>query len=124
MFRESNARMEKIIHGKFNALEMAVAQKEAEIMIKNCNVVISAYAIQSKNKRAASGMERMNLMDDSTAIDLMLGDPELDKVKCPEHKDLITRQECLDYSGEQKHFNECMGCEVGKRTKDILAPRA
>lgn len=123
MFKESNARMEKVIAGKFKAEEMMAAQREFEGQIKLINAVVSAYGIQSKNKRAAVGMERMNLMDDTTAIDLMLGDPEIDKVKCPLQDDLITRQECLDFSGEARNFGECSGCQIGKATKDKLIPR-
>jgi len=84
------------------------------------NAVISAFGIASKNKRAMAGLERMNLMDDSTAIDLMLGDPELDKVKCPLKDILITRSECLDYSGT--HYEDCSGCDIGRATKDKLIP--
>lgn len=123
MFKESNARMEKIITGKFSLEEMTTAQREFEGQIKLINAVISAYGIQSKNKRAAVGMERMNLMDDTTAIDLMLGDPEVDKVKCPLRDDLITRQECLDFSGEARNLDDCSGCPIGKATKDKLIPR-
>lgn len=100
--------------------EIASMQREFEGQIKLINAVVSAFGIASKNKRAMTGLERMNLMDETTAIDLMLGDPEVDKVKCPEHDDLITRSECLDYSGDAKHFEECSTCEIGKATKDKL----
>jgi hypothetical protein len=83
------------------------------------NTVVSAYGIASKNKRALVGLERMNIMDDTTAVDLMLGDPEADKVKCPEQETLITRQECLDYSGTHP---DCSDCEIGIATKRKLLP--
>lgn len=120
MFMESNARMKKIMKGEFKLDEVSAAQREFEGQIKLINAVVSAFGIASKNKRALSGLEKMNLMDDSTAIDLLLGDPEVDKVKCPEHDHLITRAECLDYSGS--HHDECSGCEIGKATKDKLCP--
>jgi hypothetical protein len=66
------------------------------------------------------GLERMNIMDDQIAIDMGLGDPEIDKVKCPLQDNLITRSECLDYSGH--HYEDCSGCEIGKATKDKLIP--
>jgi len=100
--------------------QIASAQREFEGQIKLINAVVSAFGIASKNKRAMTGLERMNLMDDTTAVDLMLGDPETDKVKCSEHDNLITRQECLDYSGD--HVDDCSGCEIGKITKDKLLP--
>ena len=120
MFMESNTRMKKIMKGGFRLDEVSAAQREFEGQIKLINAVVSAYGIASKNKRALDGLNKMNLMDDSTAIDLLLGDPEVDKVKCPEHSHLITRSECLDYSGS--HSDECSGCEIGKATKEKLIP--
>jgi hypothetical protein len=120
MFQESNTRMKQIMKGEFKLEQVSSAQREFEGQIKLINAVVSAFGIASKNKRAMTGLERMNLMDETTAIDLMLGDPEVDKVKCPEHDDLITRSECLDYSGS--HSDECSGCEIGIATKDKLIP--
>jgi hypothetical protein len=99
---------------------IAACQRECEIQVKTLNSIASFYGIASKNKRTMQGLERMNVMDDSTAIDLGLADPEVDKVKCPYHGDLITRAECLDYSGA--HIDDCSGCEIGKATKEKLLP--
>lgn len=96
---------------------IAAAQREFEGQIKLINAVVSAYGISSKNKRALSGLEKMNIMDDTTAIDLMLGNPENDKVKCEQKDELITRHECLDYSGSHP---ECANCETGMSTKRML----
>ena len=120
MFKESNARMKKIMNGDCKQDEIAAAQREFEGQIKLVNAVVSAFGIASKNKRALVGLERMNIMDETTAIDLGLGDKEIDKVKCPYHDTLITRSECLDYSGEARHSDECRGCETGLATKEML----
>lgn len=117
---ESNNRMKKIMKGGFKMDEIAAAQREFEGQIKLINAVVSAFGIASKNKRALSGLRNMNLMDDETAIDLLLGDPEMDKIKCPEHDNLISRAECLDYSGS--HYEQCSGCEIGAETKARLCP--
>ena len=118
MFMESNNRMKKIMKGGFRLDEMSAAQREFEGQIKLINSVVSAFGIASKNKRALVGLKNMNLMEDDTAVDLLLGDPEVDKVKCPELGKLITRAECLDYSGD--HHEECSGCEIGATTKERL----
>lgn len=106
------------MRGDFRLDQVSSAQREFEGQIKLINAVVNAYGISSKNKRALVGLERMNLMDSTTAIDLMLGDPAIDKVKCPYHDNLITREECLDYSGT--HVDDCSGCEIGTATKDLL----
>lgn len=120
MFQESNKRMKGIMKGVFKLDEVSAAQREFEGQIKLINAMVSAFGIQSKNSRARTCLEQIGLMDETTAIDLMLGDPEVDKVKCPEHDNLITRAECLDYSGH--HHEECAGCEIGIATKDKLIP--
>jgi hypothetical protein len=120
MFMESNERMDKIMKGSFQLDKIAAAQREFEGQIKLINALVSAYGISSKNKRALSGLKNMNILDDTTAVDLMLGDPEVDKVKCPEKEELITRAECLDWSGS--HTEYCDGCETGRTTKEKLLP--
>jgi len=119
---ESNEIMKRL----FKAIEgvqkpdmdvVAAIQRQMEINIKRVHAHVAMFNTAEKNSKAKSRWERMNLQDD-TAIDLMLGDPEVDKIKCPEHDNLITRSECLDYSGS--HYEECNGCEIGVATKNKL----
>lgn len=121
MFKESNRRMVSIMDKahKYSMEEIAAAQREFEGQIKLLNAIVSAYGIASKNKRAMVGLERMNIMDDTTAVDLGLPAPEEDKVKCPLSDKLITRAECLDTSGSNEHYEDCKGCETGKSTRRI-----
>jgi hypothetical protein len=125
---DSNARMAMLMKSLegVNKPDMAViaaAQRDAEVQLKTINVVASLFAVASKNKRMMATLERQGVMDDTTTIDFMLGDPEMDKVKCDYgfHDTLITRAECLDYSGS--HPEDCSGCEIGKATKDKLLPK-
>ncbi len=127
LFQESNARMKRLMKSlegvqKPDMEVIAACQRECEIQIKTLNSIASFYGISSKNKRTMNGLERMNVMDDQVAIDMGLGDPEVDKVKCPEKDALILRAECLDYSGH--HYEECKGCEIGIATKKKLLPEA
>jgi len=123
MFKKSNERMDKIMNGTSNIAELTAAQREFEGQIKLVNTVVNAFAVQSKNRRAMRGLEKMNIIDSTTAVDLLLGDPEVDKVKCPLQDDLITRQECLDYNGDHLD-DDCAGCKIGPETKRILLPVA
>lgn len=123
LFMDSNARMSRLMRSlegvkKPDMAVIAAAQREAEAQLKGINVVATLFAVASKNRRAMTGLERIGVMDETTAIDFLQGDPEVDKVKCPEHDDLITRSECLDYSGN--HHEECAGCEIGTATKARL----
>ena len=120
MFMESNKRMRDIMKGEFKQDQVLAAQREFEGQIKLINTIVLAYGIASKNKRALTGLEKMNIMDDSTAVDLLLGDKEEDKVRCVLEDKLIARGECVDYSGS--HLDDCRGCETGEESKRLLLP--
>jgi len=124
MFRQSNARMNRIMKGEIKVEEIAAAQREFEGQIKLINSIVSAFGIMSKTKRARAGLERMNLLDDTTAIDLGLGDPGLDKVRCAEQGgNLISRDECLDYSGNPGHYEDCKVCiNFSKSREKLVGP--
>lgn len=122
MFKNSNARMKEIVSGKFDPEKIATAQREAEIQNRIMNQVVQLFAVTEKSKRAWGVMKKMNLIDDTTAVDLALGNPEVDKVKCPYHDNLITRSECLDESGEAENMERCQGCEIGAESKRLILP--
>lgn len=121
MFEDSNSRMKSIMKQtkKYSPEELSQAQREFEAQIKLLNAVISAHGIASKNKRAMVSMERMNLMDESTAIDFLECGREEDKVKCPNLHNPITRAECLDRSGSSTHYEECLKCDIGKASRRL-----
>lgn len=81
--------------------------------------ILSGMSLMAKFNKGRSIVEKVsaaNLIGEYEAVDP--GDDE--KVKCPCHETLITRGECLDYSGN--HPDDCGGCEIGKATKDKLLP--
>lgn len=108
--------------GEYPLEVTAALQREFEGQIKLMNVVLQAFAIASKNRRTMEGLKKMNIMDESTAIDLCLGNPSEDKVKCPGCDKLILREECLDISGSKTPYEECDGCETGAETREKLLP--
>jgi len=103
---------------------MSTEQVQAFVQLINAShrwasLAVQAWAIDSKNKRALKGLSKMNIMDEDEALDL-LGYPEENTIKCTEQDKIITRAECLDYSGS--HIDDCRGCETGKATKAKLLP--
>ena len=60
---------------------------------------------------------RTNIISDS-AIDCRTIDDEEDTIKCEQTNEIMTRQECLDKSGEPDSC--CNGCETGLINKRIL----
>ena len=52
------------------------------------------------------------------------GSLELDMINCPDQDKHITRGQCLDYSGETKHSEDCATCENFLKTRSFLLPNA
>ena len=124
MFKESNKVLTELNKstGKVDMENMNARIRALEVQVKMLNSVINIYAVASKNKRMLTSLGKMNVINETSAVDLMLGDPEVDKVKCPYHDDLITRSECLDESGEVGNLERCEGCETGIESKRMLMP--
>jgi len=124
MLKESNHLMKAMMksiddntsRSDLDIIDRIIALQQNQIKI--INSAISAYGIQSKNKRAISGLENQNIMDDTTAIDILPFEPDNEKVKCPLFDNIISRAECLDYSGSNN--DDCINCYIGKKTKKKL----
>ena len=98
-------------------------REEAKTQLTAINAYISAYAVESKNKRSGSvglirALKTIAAIDETTALS-GLGNPGEDKVMCPMLDKLIARDECETTSGSDK---ECIGCEIGIETKRLLLP--
>jgi hypothetical protein len=118
MFQDSNSRLTKIMEGNYDRGQIEDAYREFSGQIKLVNSVVQAYAVSSKNKRAMAALGRMNLLDDQTAIAIGLP-ASADYIKCPQQDDvLITREQCLDYSGDTK--NGCSNCPNLATTRKLL----
>jgi len=46
--------------------------------------------------------------------------PEYEEIECFFYDCTITRQECLDVSGDFENHDACLSCVVGQRTKELL----
>lgn len=122
MFKEGNKILAELNRNpKSVNLDVVNTQiKMIDVQTKLFGHLVSLHVSGAKDKRSLNGMERQGLIGKTSAVDLMLGDPEIDKVKCPYNNNLITRAECLDESGT--HMERCEGCETGLETKRMLIP--
>ena len=106
--------------------------RAGKITLENLNAELAIYAREEQQmkmylqginmickhgKVVKNQMERSNFLTES-AIDCRVVDNEDDKIKCEQTKEIITRQECLDKSGEPDSC--CNGCETGLINKRIL----
>jgi hypothetical protein len=111
--------IKKFKNGKMNRDDFMAHISVANTLHKIINQHIQTATIYENQKKVYRILEQKGIVDATAHLD-MGGDPEVDKVKCPEHDHLITRAECLDYSGS--HPDECSGCEIGRATKEKLIP--
>lgn len=91
---------------------------------KRAKLLLQAHLACAKidNGTTLKKLLKLNYMGDGQAIDTG-EDVELDKVKCPIREIIITRAECLDISGSKETIDECKGCDIGKKTKELLLDR-
>jgi len=65
---------------------------------------------EGKNGKSYNRMVASNLISDGAAITIENKTPEM--VRCPEQGGrCISRLDCLDYSGDEKHITPCQQCE-------------
>jgi hypothetical protein len=123
MYKDSNARMILLMDALLNRgkkpdiLLITAAQREYEDQIKQFNVLATLYGVTSKAKGSMKSLEKMNMLDDDTALDFGVAEGEV-TIKCPQQGKTIQREDCLDYSGT--HHEECHDCEHFKATRDAL----
>jgi len=110
--------MKALRNGTTKPETIALEQKEFVAQIKFLNALIQAYAVDSKNRRMLKDFKRMQLIGDDTVIDMGFGDPSEDKILCPLRDMVISRADCLDWSGS--HVNECTGCEHFNKSRRLL----
>jgi len=87
---------------------------------KRVKMMLQAFAAAMKHGGGTSKMLlESNLVGGRIDIN---ADPELEKIKCPAVNKVITRHECLDYSGDSEHVKSCMECPQFDVTRSMLIP--
>lgn len=112
--------LEKQLENGQIGIEYYMARLAAKSQLEKISKqIIQIYALQAmRGGGILEEAKKINLLSEGEAIDLD-ADPETEKIKCPEKDDaLITRAECLDYSGS--HNGECNGCDHKVITQNLL----
>ena len=100
-----------ILSGKLDKETAALALKAYSESGKRVDQYLKVVALTINHGKSARQIITKNIISDGVAIDLST--PEIEeKIKCPEQGDkLITRGECLDYSGDECNIDNCQKCE-------------
>ncbi len=102
------------------ATELKFYKRREQVLKQKIAIKIHGYPDGGKSFR--NSMERAQIEDDTEAINLLTIDIENQTIFCPLNKTQMTRSGCLEYSGEEGHYEECKGCEVGMANKRLLTP--
>jgi hypothetical protein len=86
--------------------------------------MVKVWALGAKyGPKTITKIERSNLIGEGSYIDLGT-DVDMDTIKCPDLDAVITREKCLDYSGEKEHMESCSTCDQFNITRRLLMPVA
>ncbi len=98
-----------------NALLAIYSQTE-----KRVKMMLQVFALVSKHQKVSlKQITNTNLIGDGSAIDLQ-GDIELEVIKCVERDEVITRADCLSFSGTTGNLKKCEGCDHFNITRKAL----
>lgn len=87
---------------------------------KRAKLMLNAFSMVVKNGRTLNRIIKSNLIGDLEAVDT-IPDVNGQKIICILGEDkIITRQECLDLSGQKDNYEVCQECEHSRVTKGLL----
>ena len=96
--------------GKITPEKFALELGAASIIHKWAQLALKAeIASASHGKKIKDAISKSNLISDGECID-MQDDVEVESILCPDMDKAITRAECLDYSGDHQHMDDCQSC--------------
>jgi len=94
---------------------------------------VDSYALQmggisqleKQQKLMLAGMVAENKLKKKLPLDLNRGvlSMKQEKHECVDRDIIITRENCLDYSGSKENHEQCRSCQYFKINRNLLTPR-
>lgn len=86
---------------------------------KRAKLMLQAQSIAAKfGKTTFNRISKTNLVGDGSCVDIE--DVSNETVHCPDQEKVISRDECLEFSGSSNNCENCNSCEHFKQTRHIL----
>lgn len=86
---------------------------------KRAKQILQAHALAARfGKPVYNKLSNSNLIGNGSCIEVE--DVESEMVECPDQGKFITREQCLGFSGEKEHMEDCLSCEHYKQTRNLL----
>ncbi len=106
--------------GEYYDLDLRYRSASARLINSAVQIAISDA---KHGKRIKHLMDRTNIYSITEAVNT--GDPEVEMIKCPDKDDiLITRGECLSFSGSAQNTETCKSCQQFEVTRRVIPMEA
>ena len=79
---------------------------------------IKGMNIETKSKKASKDLRNMGFMGGGDSVDFSRQEIEAGRVRCPNNGRLITRADCLSFSGQ--NHDKCVACDHRAETVSRL----
>lgn len=110
--------------GKINredaSLQEKLLKRRAEAIRDNIRIAMFGYP--NGGRPFLNSLERKGISNETEVIPFLPAEIEHQRVLCPISHMEMTRGECLERSGEEQHYEDCKGCEIGSHVKKLLTP--
>ena len=117
--KELRAMQKQVLKGELSPEAAMVQLGFFNQTAKRISQLIQITAMATKSSKAYTRIVQANVIGDGEAIDVS-GETCM---KCPAQGDaLIGREECLDYSGQERHLDVCQDCTQFGKTRRALLP--
>ena len=87
---------------------------------KRARLILDVYIACSSPHLVEKRLHSLNLLSQGELVQSP-GDIELELVMCPDQDKAVTREACLDFSGDSKNIKNCQSCENFGITRKVLA---
>jgi hypothetical protein len=104
---------------------------KGEIDLNTCSLRLKVYKATAERERMILDMHKLSTLkgmsmgkfSDSGLFsnrEMLPGSFEAETILCPDMNCAVTREQCLDYSGEPKNNASCQSCQHYKETRNML----
>ncbi len=114
--------LKRMDNGSIDNEEVATRCKVHSLIHKQQALALSTMALSLANGMTQKKLHSAGLIGKNEIIRTDSEELGRELIECPDQDDIITRSECLDFSGEEKNYESCNSCKNFKLTRNLLMP--
>ena len=118
-FKELRQIPKLLIEGKLEREDAKIWLNALKESHKRVSTILEFYIACNKPHLIEGRFHSLNLISKGEFVQTS-GEIEIEMLKCPDQDKVITRENCLSYSGEEKNIESCRSCENFAITRKLL----